>query len=405
MRSPLPTIFLTVLIDMLGVGIIIPVIAPLILDLNYNMLPEIFSVHSRTIIFGFLIASFPIAQFFGAPILGALSDRYGRKKILLISLFGTFVGYLLFAIAILDKNIYMLFFSRLLDGFSGGNIAIVLSAISDYSDTKSKAKNFGLVGAAFGLGFILGPYIGGKLADDTLVSWFNVATPFWFAAILSLINIVFVLFSFPETLKVRKRSKISLLIGIKNIKKVFKMHNVRSILLVVFLFTAGFNFFTQFFQVYLFSKFNFSISEIADIFAYIGIWIVIAQGGLQRIPYFKKYTSYYIVRISGFLLALTLPLLLFPSESVYLLYILPFVAIFQGFSLPNLTSLVSSQATDEEQGEILGISQSVQSVGTAAPPIIAGYINNMNVNLPIATASVLIFLGWIVLTLFFKLKS
>jgi DHA1 family tetracycline resistance protein-like MFS transporter len=404
-RSPLPTIFLTVLIDMLGVGIIIPVIAPLILDADYKMLSESIPSGTRTIIFGFLIASFPIAQFFGAPILGALSDRYGRKKLLFISLLGTFIGYILFAIAILDKNIYLLFISRSLDGFSGGNVAIVLSSISDYSDEKSKAKNFGLVGAAFGLGFILGPYIGGKLADNTIVSWFNVATPFWFAAGLTLINILFVVLAFPETLKASKKSKVSFLTGIKNIRRAFQLQNIRTILFVVFLFTMGFNFFTQFFQVFLFTKFKFSISEIADIFAYIGLWIVLAQGGLQRMSFFKKYTSLRIVKTAGLLLGLTLPLLLFPSNSIYLLFILPFIAIFQGFSLPNLTSLVSSQASAEEQGEILGINQSVQSIGTAAPPIIASYINSVDINLPIATASILIVLGWIILTLFFKIKK
>ena len=191
-KAPLLTIFLTVFLDMLGVGIVIPVIAPLLLDPSHNMLSVDYTVEARTILLGFLIAAYPLAQFFGAPMLGALSDRFGRKKLLFISLIGTFAGYILFATAILEQNIYLLFFSRLLDGFTGGNISIALSAISDSSDEKSKAKNFGIVGAAFGLGFILGPYIGGKLADPGIVSWFNASTPFWFAAILTAVNLLFV---------------------------------------------------------------------------------------------------------------------------------------------------------------------------------------------------------------------
>lgn len=403
-RSPLLTIFITVFIDLLGVGIVIPVIAPLILDPAHYMLPLEMAMDARTIVLGFLIASFPLAQFFGAPMLGALSDRYGRRKLLGISLVGTVIGYLLFATAILQQNIYLLFASRILDGFSGGNISIALSSISDFSDEKSKARNFGMVGAAFGLGFILGPFIGGKLADPTIVSWFNAATPFFFAAILAFLNLLFVLFAFPETLRAKRNTKVSMFTGIENIGKAFRLSHLRTIFLVVFLITVGFNFFTQFFQVFLISKFDYSISQIADIFAFIGIWIVVAQGALQR-PLSKKYAPLSIIKISVLLLGLTMPMLLLPTDSKYIFFVLPFIAMFQGLTQPNINSIVSSQAGKDEQGQILGINQSIQSLGMAIPPIIASYINIVNINLPIATASFCILSGWAVLVLFFRNKK
>jgi DHA1 family tetracycline resistance protein-like MFS transporter len=403
-KSPLLTIFLTVFIDMLGVGIVIPVIAPLLLDPAHEMLSFDVSTHTRTILLGFLIAAYPLAQFFGAPMLGALSDRFGRKKLLFISLVGTLIGYILFATAILEQNIYLLFFSRFLDGFTGGNISIALSSISDFSDEKSKAKNFGIVGAAFGLGFILGPYIGGKFADPSIVSWFNAATPFWFAGLLTLVNLAFVFFIFPETLRERRHTAVSVFTGIRNIGKAFRLKQMRTIFCVVFLLTLGFNFFTQFFQVFLINKFNFTISNIADIFAFIGIWIVVAQGALQR-PLSKKFAPLSILQVAGLGLGLVLPLLLFPSQSKYIFFVLPFIAIFQGLTQPNITSVVSSQAGKDEQGQILGINQSIQSLGMAIPPIIASYINLVNINLPIATASFCIILGWVVLILFFKNKK
>ncbi len=403
-KSSLLTIFLTVFIDLLGVGIVIPVIGPLLLDPSHNMLSAELSIHTRTILLGFLIAAFPLAQFFGAPMLGALSDRHGRRKILTISLFGTLIGYVLFATAILEHNIYILFASRILDGFTGGNISIALSAISDISDEKSKAKNFGMVGAAFGLGFILGPFIGGKLADPGIVSWFNTATPFWFAAILTTLNLVFVFVAFPETLKEKRHTPVSMLTGMRNIGRAFQLTHLRTIFFVVFLITLGFNFFTQFFQVFLINKFNYNISQIADIFAYIGIWIVFAQGGLQR-PFSKKFAPLNILQISAVLLGITLPMLLIPTESKYIFFVLPFIAIFQGLTQPNITSVVSSQAGPDEQGQILGINQSIQSLGMAIPPIIASIITSININLPILASSFCIIMGWGVLMVFFRKKK
>jgi DHA1 family tetracycline resistance protein-like MFS transporter len=195
-----------------------------------------------------------------------------------------------------------------------------------------------------------------------------------------------------------------MLTGMQNIGKAFQLKHLRIIFLVVFLITLGFNFFTQFFQVFLIDKFNFKISQIADIFAYIGIWIVVAQGALQR-PLSKKYSPLSIIQISTVLLGMVLPLLLLPTESKYIFYVLPFIAIFQGLTQPNITSVVSSQAGQDEQGQILGINQSIQSLGMAIPPIIASYINIVNINLPIATASFCILLAWIVLIVFFRNKN
>ncbi len=153
--------------------------------------------------------------------------------------------------------------------------------------------------------------------------------------------------------------------------------------------------------MFLINKFDYKISQIADIFAFIGIWIVIAQGALQR-PLSKKYSPLSIIQFSTILLGLTLPLLLVPTNAMYIFFVLPFIAIFQGLTQPNITSLVSSQADKSTQGQILGINQSIQSLGMSIPPIVAGYINIVDINLPIATASVCILVGWVVLIVFFK---
>ncbi|MGV8169427.1 MAG: MFS transporter, partial [Candidatus Nanoarchaeia archaeon] len=207
-------VFLVILIDMIGIGIIIPILGPLFLSSDHIFDASI-SVATRMIILGLLIAAYPLAQFFGAPILGALSDKHGRKKLLIISLAGTFIGYVLFGVGIVTHSLWLLFVSRIIDGFTGGNITIAMSAIADVSDEKQKVKRFGLVGMAFGLGIIIGPFIGGKLSQPALVPWFDYATPIWFAAILCLVNIVLFIYNFRETLQTKRHSKISLFTGIK----------------------------------------------------------------------------------------------------------------------------------------------------------------------------------------------
>ena len=146
------------------------------------------------------------------------------------------------------------------------------------------------------------------------------------------------------------------------------------------------------------------MSEIADIFAYIGIWIVLAQGGLQR-PLSKKFSPSILVQVAMLGLGIVLPLLLFPQQSYYIFFVLPFIAIFQGITQPNLTSVVSSQAGKAEQGQIMGINQSIQSIGMAIPPIVAAFITSININLPIITASFCIILGWVIFIAFFKSKK
>jgi DHA1 family tetracycline resistance protein-like MFS transporter len=246
-----------------------------------------------------------------------------------------------------------------------------------------------MVGAAFGMGFIIGPYIGGKLSDPSLVSWFNYATPFWFAAIMTAINTMMVVFLVPETRDFgvsEDHKKINIWAGIENIIKIKDFPQLRILLLVSFLFTFGFTFFTQFFQVFLIQKFQYTQSQIGDIFAYIGLWIAFTQGGLTRILS-KHFAPNIIPKVSLLGLSCAFFLLLLPNDYHYLYLILPLVAIFQGSTSPNLTALVSTQSDPKTQGAIMGIQQSVQSLAQAIPPIIAGFIVSIDTNLPITVAA------------------
>lgn len=388
-KSPVFTIFLTIFIDMLGVGIMIPVFAPLIINNQIGIVPSHFSEAERKIIYGFLTATFSIFQFFGAPILGGLADLYGRKKILSYTIMGTVIGYLFFAAAIYSKQLWLVFIARMIPGFMGGNISIALAALADVSDEKSKPKNFGLVGMSFGLGFILGPGIGGILGE------IDYSLPLFFTALLSLINWFLVRKQFPETFTAVSKKKISVWAGFHNIQKAFQLDGLRVILLVIFLQAFGFTFFTQFFPVFMIDKFGVSERMIGYLFTYIGVWIALTQGVITRFVS-KKYNWNKVLSVSLLGMAVTLGMMLIPNHIWGIFVVHPMLAIFQGLTQPNITTAVSSLGSEENQGEVLGIQTSVQSLAFGIPPIIAGYISAIDFRLPIIVGSSFLILSWII---------
>lgn len=388
-------LLLTIFIDLLGIGIVIPVLAPLFLS-PFGILPADFTYEQRSLLIGLVSASYPIAQFFGAPILGALSDRYGRKPLLIISLIGTMLGYLIFGIGVLTGSLWLLFIGRILDGFTGGNISIAQSAIADMSKPEERARNFGFIGMAFGLGFILGPYIGGKLVDPTIISWFNNSTPYFFTAILTLLNIFSLVFLFSETIKEKINRKFSIFTGFHNLIKAFSFVELRNLFVVSFLLTFGFNFFSQFFNAFLIEKFNISPSQSGDVFAFMGLMIAIVQGGiLPQIT--KRFKAPTILKYSILGIVLGFILMLLPNKLLGIYLVLPILAIFQGLTQPNITALISLQGKDNSQGDILGGNQSINSVAQAIPPIISGFIFSINISLPIITAAIFTLIAWIVI--------
>ncbi len=409
-------IFATVFIDLLGFGILIPVF-PLLISPGspFRVTPEGWSFTQGLIMLGWLQAIYPLCIFVAAPILGQMSDRRGRRPVLAASIFGTSVGYVLFAIGLSTANIPLLFAARALDGITGGNLAVAQAAIGDVSTNENRAKNFGLLGAAFGLGFIIGPYLGGRLSSpdasfyglfDT-PSWFDATTPFWFAAIIALANGVSVLVTFPETLKEKFHGgRIKIGRSISNVVAGFKSERLRVILATGFLFNAGFTFFTTFFGVYLRNSFDFSSAKIGDYFALVGLFIAFSQAVVvARVA--KKFADFKVLRFSLFgTAAMMLVYFLTPtSSSAYLYMVIPFFTFFNGLTMANMSSLVSRSAEPGQQGQAMGIYSSVQSLAQVPASILVGYITSgINSSQPLLVSSVCIGLGGFVFATMFRPK-
>lgn len=404
-KNPLQVLFFTVFLDMIRFGILIPVIPELLANPHspYFLLPAGLTIKSGYILLGFLTATFPLAQFFATPILGQLSDVYGRKKLLAISLAGTFLSYIFFAYGILTRNLGMLFFARAIDGITGGNISVAQASIADVTTPEKRAKNFGLIGAAFGLGFILGPYIGGKLSDPLVLPFFDATTPFWFAAGLSLLNTLSVIFFFPETLKHAKaKLELHLNDSFKNVIKAFSLKELRPLFLTSLLFQGGFTFFATFFPIFLINRFAFTQGNIGDLFSYMGLWIAFTQAVITR-RVASRYQEHETLKITLFGVSFAVLMYFFPHYWWQLLLVVPLMAVFNGLSNVNLTGLISRSVGPKIQGEVLGINASVQALAQAIPPILSGYIAaTLTPTTPIFVSFFVLFLAGLAFSLLYR---
>ena len=396
-KGPIFSIIFTVFIDMLGIGVLIPVIPMLFIapESSEYLLSAGTSIQSEYIILGLLLCIYPLMQFIAAPILGQLSDRFGRKPILTISLIGTCIGYIIFAIGVFTKNIPLIFISRALDGITGGNISVAQAAIADITEPKNRAKSFGLVGAAFGLGFILGPFIGGILSDSSVVSWFNSAIPFIFTSILAFINVLLVIFRLPETNNHKSTElRLNFFDSLGRVRRAFGDKKLSPLFITNFIYVFGFSFFTGFFGAFLIKKFNFSQSDIGNYFAYIGIWVIITQSFITRYVANKwpeeKVLKWSLIGTGVFILIqISMP------YWILLLLVVPFFSISNGLTNSNSIGLISKSSDRNIQGQVLGMNSSVQASASIFPPLLAGFIaGSLNYYSPLIIAGILmIFAG------------
>jgi DHA1 family tetracycline resistance protein-like MFS transporter len=354
-NTALGFIFITLLIDVTGLGIIIPVLPTLISELIHGNISEAASIG------GWLTFAYAFVQFICAPLLGNLSDRYGRRPVLLFSLLGFGIDYLLLAFA---PTIGWLFVGRIIAGFTGASFTTASAYIADVSTPEKRAQNFGLIGAAFGLGFILGPVLGGVLGQ------FGSRIPFFAAAGLSFLNVIYGYFVLPESLPIEKKRPFDIkranpLGSLYQLKKYPAVYGLVLTLILMYIANNGLQSTWSFYGM---EKFKWNEAWVGYSLGFVGLMIGIVQVGIIRwvIPKFGQEKSLYIGLA---FYSLGLLLFAFAAEGwMMFAFIIPYSL--GGIAGPALQSIISGYAPANEQGELQGALTSLMSATTiVAPPV------------------------------------
>lgn len=357
-KRRLLTIFIIVFVDLLGFGLILPL-------LPYYA--ETFDASSTVV--GLLVASSSVAQLAGAPLLGRLSDRFGRRPILLLSITGTLIGFLMLGFA---RSLWVLFASRIIDGLTGGNISVVRAYITDVTDEDNRTRGMGLIGAAFGLGFIFGPAIGGILSIGG-----RYALPAFAAAALAAINLVAVALWLPESLPAHRRAKrlgaIRPDATMRALQRAFSLPATGPILVISAIYGLAFAVFEGVFALHAQKHLALESNETGYLLAYVGVLVAFVQGGaIGRLA--TRYSDQQL--LLGAAVTLTLSLTAWAYAPTVLLsgLVLAPLALAMGVMSTTIHSALTKTVRADDVGGILGVSAALGSLTRAVGPAAGGVL-------------------------------
>jgi MFS transporter, DHA1 family, tetracycline resistance protein len=380
-KSSLFPIFLVYFLDTLSFAVVFPLFSSLILTTQFNIIPFSDSLSMRTAMLGILNASFPLALLIGAPIMGDLSDHFGRKRTFLVTVSATIIANLMTGIAIYFQTYSLLLVSRFLCGFFSGNLTLCLAAISDLSpNAKARAKHFGSLTAIGGLSWVLAMIAGGGLSLPELHPRFSPPLPFWIVSGIGIFNLVILYFLFQETHPTKNRTRLRLSPILHHIAMAYRAETLRPLYIVQIFLVFGWLFVFQWFSGYSVVHYH-RVRDITAIsLSIIGIFWILGAAVLNR--FLVQHFPLKKIPLYGLFL---LTLLLFSTSYLTQYWVLValdcLIALIVSLTSANIFSLISLHAPGSVQGKIMGLSQSVVTIGQFTAPVVGSFISLQNVPL------------------------
>lgn len=377
-------LFIVIFIGFVGYSLTITILTPLILEEGHRVLSSIPVTSDPTIVLGIVLAIYPIGQFFGAPIVGALSDRFGRRPVLLISLSITTLCFGGLGYAIHIHNLSLFVVISLIMGLAEANIATAQSAVADVSTEENRTRMFAYINLSASGAFVIGPLLGGVLADPDIVSWFSNSTPYWAVFIVLIGTVIFTFTVFKETRPKEKRTEVSYTQAFTNLLRVFRPGRLRIIYLVNFLIYLSIFGFFRAFPMYLVEHFGMDVTTLAKYIAWNAVPVVI--GSLWLTGYLSTLHKPRTIAIYSTLFFGLFNLLFIIPQSTTMLYFslfLPGLAL--AVALPVSASMISLTAGEEAQGRALGNNLSLEVGAEVLSGLAAGFLAAYMIRLPIYT--------------------
>jgi MFS family permease len=366
----------------------ITVLTPALMSNHGLLLPAGTSLSKRIVLLSFLLCLYPLGQFAGSPVLGSLSDRFGRRPVLLVSLAVTTICYALIVAALTARSVALLAIASLLAGAAEANIVAAQSAIADVVRPEERNRFFGYIYMTVSAAYIIGPLVGGKLADPKLVPWFNDATPFGAVLLLLVITTAATAALFRETNPPAARSAVSFTQAFTNLKGVIVDGQLRGIYWLNFLFYFAIFDFFRCYPMYLVGHFHLGVSRVSEFIAWVGVPIVIANlwlTGFLAARVDTKTLAIWSASLTGtFLIAVVV---FRPVEALWVTLFLTSGAL--ALCLPLCATLLSRAAPEAEQGRVMGNNQALQVGAEALSGFLGGLAAALMVELPLVLLSLL----------------
>ncbi|WP_157737137.1 MFS transporter [Legionella lansingensis] len=366
----------------------ITVFTPMLLHAQGDLLSTKTSMTWRTILLGILLALYPLGQFIGSPVLGALSDHYGRRKILIFSLSLTIFFYFLITLSLYLQNLILLMSSLFLAGLSESNIVVAQGAIADVAEEKERGRLFGYIYLSASSAYVIGPLVGGILANPKLIPWFNDATPFAAICICLIILLMWVSYYFKETLNLQmNQEKIAYLKLLTNFFTIFRANDIRFLFLINFLlYLAIFGFF-RCYPMYLVDEFHMQVGQLSQFIAWVAVPIILGNIWLTGFLA-QRYLPRNMTIVSAALTGMFMILIVIPNEMNFLWITLFLTSLALAVCLPACATLLSVSAPNEEQGKVMGNNQSLQVLAESLSGVIGGLLAAIIVKLSLIVLAI-----------------